>query len=316
MRGPVMNRLGVVGAAALALLCASVVNAQTAAQVAPRVFIEDSLDAPGALNLVEAVGPLRPFPLGVHLVLRLPDDAGPELNRRLDSLVERGLSMWVAVRPPATADGMAAWRSALRELFTRYPGRIAILEMRFERGPDAVSRFALQIASTEARAGGGRTQVAVGADNVPALERLAASLTAADAPYVDLLAAVGAGPHASVFGTFSRAVLNGRLVVRRGANDRDDESPARVVRDVLTTIATDTVATAWPVDDTLADALRALLPVSNLLTHAIEPLDPDGVGLSLGDPAAVAQLRWHRLLFDAETFTTYLASKGEPRLTR
>ena len=310
MRGPVVNRLSVVGAAALALLCASMVNAQTAARVAPRVFIEDSLNAPGALNVVEAAGPLRPFPLGVHLVLRLPDDSGPELNRHLDTLVERGLSMWLAVRPPATADGMAAWRSALRELFTRYPGRIAILELRFDREPDAFSRFALQIASTEARAGGGTTQVAVGADNVPAVERLAASLTAADAPYVDLLAAIGAGPHTSVFDAFSRAVPNGRLVVRRRVDDREDEPRARVVRDVLTTVATDTAATAWPVNDTLAEALRALLPVSNLLTHAIEPLDPDGVGLTIGDPAAVAQLVWHRLLFDAETFTTYLAYQG------
>jgi hypothetical protein len=205
MRGLVVTRLSVVGAAALALLCASRVNAQTAAQVAPRVFIEDSVNPPGVLNVVEAVGPVRSFPLGVHLVLRLPDDAGSELNRHLDTLVERGLSMWVAVRPPAMADGMPAWRSALRELFTRYPGRIAILEMRFDREPDAFSRFALQIASTEARAGGATTQVAVGADNVAAVERLAASLTAADAPYVDLLAAVGAGPHTSVFGAFSRA---------------------------------------------------------------------------------------------------------------
>ena len=92
--------------------------------------------------------------------------------------------------------------------------------------------------------------------------------------------------------------------------ERGDESRARVVRDVLTTVATETVATAWPVDDTLADALRALLPVSNLLTDAIEPLDPDGVGLTLGDADAVAQLVWHRLLFDAETFTTYLAYEG------
>ena len=169
--------------------------------------------------------------------------------------------MWVAVRPPATADGMAAWQSALRELFTRYPGRIAILEMRFDREPDAFSRFALQIASTEARARRGQRRKWPSARTTfAAVERLAASLTAADAPYVDLLAAVGAGPHTSVFGAFSRAVPDGRLVVRRGVNDRDDESRARVVRDVLTTVATDTIATAWPVDDTLADALRALLP--------------------------------------------------------
>jgi hypothetical protein len=310
MRGPIVNRLTLLSAAVLAVFAGSTLSAQTAAQVAARIFIEDSLDSPRALNVVNALGPLRPFALGVHLVLPLPGDAAPEWNRHLDTHVERGLSIWVAVRPPAMADGMAAWQAALRQLFTRYPARIAILEVRFEREPDAFSRFALQIASTEARAGGATTQVAVGADDAPAVERLAASLTPADAPYVDLLAAVGAGPHTSAFDAFSRAVPDGRLIARRGVTDAGDEPRARVVRDLLTTVASRTVATAWPIDGTLADALRALLPVSNLLTHAIEPLDPGGVGLTLGDAGAVAQLVWHRLLFDTETFTTYLAYEG------
>ena len=70
--------------------------------------------------------------------------------------VERGLSMWVAVRRSRNRRRIGRLaRSALRELVTRYRGRIAILEVRFDREPDAFSRFALQIAATEARAGGG-----------------------------------------------------------------------------------------------------------------------------------------------------------------
>jgi hypothetical protein len=291
-----------------ALLGLSSVSAQPPAAQAARIYIEESLTAPQALSLMNALGEPRPFPLGVHLLLRLPDDATPDVHRRLQAIDDQGASLWVAVRAPASADDLPAWQAALREFLVRH-ARIAILEVRFAGAPAALQRFALQMAATEARARGGSTLIAAGADTASDAEQLARAITAQDAPYVDLLSVADADSQA-VFGVFKRAVPDGRLIVRRGA-PKEDADPVPLLREVLTTVGTDTIAFSSPASPGLARSLRGVAPVADLLTHAIEPLDPEGVGLTFANQGD-GRLTWYRLLFDAATFTTFLAYEGTP----
>ncbi|HUE85549.1 MAG TPA: hypothetical protein VMO26_05675 [Vicinamibacterales bacterium] len=307
MRKRVLSLRRIAAAMVLGLLGTSSAGAQPPGAAPARIYIEESIATPQVPTLLEALGP-RPFPLGVHVALRLPDEATPDLHRRLDRLAEQGLSLWVAVSAPAAPDDMPAWQAALQEFLVRQPGRIAILEVRFASEPAALQRFALQVAATEARARGSSTLVAAGAQNAPAVAQLVAALTSGDAPYVDLLAALGGGSHDAAFGAFKRAVPDGRLVVRRA--QPVDDGPAHLVREVLTTVATETIASAWRSGPALAAGLRAVIPIAGLLSHAIEPLDPEGVGLTLEPLDGAARPAWHRLLFDAETFTTYLAYEG------
>jgi hypothetical protein len=299
----------IAAAAGFALLGFSSVGAQPLAAAAARIYIEESLSSPQALSLMEALGEPRPFPIGVHLSLRFPDDATSELHGRLQTFDEQGAALWVAVRAPANADDLPVWQTSLREFLSRHH-RIAILEVRFASGPATVQRFALQIAATEARSRGGSTLIAAGAESSGAVEQLLTAITAQDAPYVDLLSMAGEGAHAAAYSEFKRVVPDGRLIVRRGPPG-SDAGTAPLLRDVLTTVGTDTIASAWPADPGLEDGLRGVLPVADLLTHAIEPLDAEGVGLSLAD-SGERRLTWHRLLFDAATFTTFLAYEGTP----
>jgi hypothetical protein len=299
----------IAGAAGFALLGLSSVSAQPPAAPTARIYIEESLASPQALSLMNAFGEPRPFPIGVHLSLRLPDDATPDLHRRLQTIDEQGASLWLAVRAPASADDLPAWQTALRDFLARHD-RIAILEVRFASAPAALQRFALQMAATAARARGGSTLVAAGAESSREAEQLVTAITAQDAPYVDLLSVAGEGSQAAVFGVFKRAVPDGRLIVRRAAPGAD-AGAVPLLREVLTTVGTDTIASAWPAGPGLADSLRDVVAVADLLTHAIEALDPEGVGLSFVNEGD-RQLTWHRLLFDAATFTTFLAYEGRP----
>jgi hypothetical protein len=306
MRNRVLTRLRMTAAAVIVLASASMASAQPPAAAA-RIYIEESPDAPQAVSTIDAAfGQSRPFPLGAHVALRLPEDATPELHRRFDTMIKHGLVLWLAVRAPAE-DAMPAWQTALRALLARHPGHIAILEVRFENEPAPFQRFALQIAASEARARGASTLVAGGAETPSGIDRLTASLNSEDAPYLDLLAVMGEGPHGPARDAFKRAVPDGRLIVRHGEVG-EDRGP--LVRDVLRTVATDTLATAWRAGPQVADALRAVVPIAGLLTHAIESLDSDGVGLTFGNGDHAVRPVWHRLLFDSETFTSYLVYEG------
>jgi hypothetical protein len=305
MASRVLTRGRIAVAALLALIGMAPVHAQPPAA---RIYVEDSLASPQALPLLHALGDSRTFPIGVHLSLRLPGEATLDVHRRLDALAAAGASLWIAVRAPAGADEMPAWRGALRELLLRHPDPIAILEVRFSTEAAAIQRFALQIAATEVRARGASALVAAGAESTHDTKQLVAALTSQDAPYVDLLSVAGEGSHVAILAAFKRAVPDGRLIVRRGGSGPDLR--VEIVRDVLATVATDTIATAWPAEATLADGLRAVVPIAGLLAHAVEPLDPEGVDFAFATGESTARPAWHRLLFDAETFATYLAYDG------
>ena len=107
---------------------------------------------------------------------------------------------------------------------------------------------------------------------LPARVRMAQQLTADQAPYLDLLvlddAMAGAG--VASLATARRAIPGLKILRRAQQGDT-----ARIVRDTLSSVATDTLATRGKerVED-LAAAVAALTPAANLLSHPVQEIDP------------------------------------------
>src|SRR5207237_6911400 len=101
------------------------------------------------------------------------------------------------------------------------------------------------------------------------------------------------------------------VVTASGADGRDPVR--RVVDGTLQDLGTDVALHAWPAAGEMPAALRALIPIADLLTDEISVLDPAVAGLSLhvGAEDVTASLP-HRLLFDGKTFATYLVYWGDP----
>src|SRR4029079_19016600 len=86
----------------------------------------------------------------------------------------------------------------------------------------------------------------------------------------------------------------------------------RIVDAIFDELGTDVVLHAWPAAEITPAALRAFLPVSDLLVDEVSILDPFVAGLSLrADGADVTETLPHRLLFDGKTFATYLVYSGD-----
>src|SRR5205807_7109655 len=85
-----------------------------------------------------------------------------------------------------------------------------------------------------------------------------------------------------------------------------------VVEGVLQDLGTDVAMHAWRAAEITAAALGALTPLAELLAHEVSILDERNVGLTLEAASRdVTQSVRHRLLFDARTFSTYLAYWGD-----
>ncbi|MBA3271162.1 MAG: hypothetical protein H0T71_11690, partial [Acidobacteria bacterium] len=177
-------------AAALALFClVSAASAQNpvsppqAALALPRIFVEDDMVLPTSVRVVDALGALPRPAVGSRLMLSLPDGAGAPFQDYLAQVARRGIPAWIAVSAPDRADAMPGWQAALRTMFSDHHRAIVMLEVTFGDQPESMRQFALQVASTEARARG-TTLVAVGGLDESATARLVRSLNAEIAPYI------------------------------------------------------------------------------------------------------------------------------------
>jgi len=317
MRGFCVTRASAFGIALLPLLgtFASGQPASTPAATPPRIFVEDTLDHSRVLALTARLGTARPIPVGSRLTIGQPGVAMDAVDRSLDAAAAANIPLWIAIEAPATVETARPWRDILSGIFARHGGAIVILEVVFRGTPPDLQRFAIEMAATEARSRGGG--VLVGASGAAAADavRMAQQLTADQAPYLDLLvlddAMAGAG--VASLATARRAIPG--LKILRHAQPGD---AARIVRDTLSSVATDTLAIAWQatVED-LAAAVSALTPAANLLSHPTQEIDPVAVGLILKiDGGDVRQTLTHRLLFDEQTFATYLWYDGGVASTR
>jgi len=282
---------------------ASPLAAQTPAaiMVPAHLAIEDE-PAGAALRLLDAAGPL-PFPIAVR-VQSLSADPSPALDARLAAFERRKLPVWLSIAAPATADAVTGWRTALRGLLDRRAAGLLVLEVDIDQQQADVAKFAVQTAATELRAGGATARVAIGGNAMidPSRRR---SIYAADlAPYVDLLAVPADrvdGLDAWLHTVDLQAGLALRPPIARPL-------PGALVNSTLEDLGSNIAIRAWRPVDVSVSVLRALAPLTPLLTHQISVLDDEGASMTMmrGNDDVTRSVH-HRLLFDTETFSTFLA---------
>jgi len=296
---------------AIALLLPSAATALAAdaapPAAAPRLAIAD--EPPGAaITVLDHAGPV-PFPIAVNVTsATFPADAA--LDGRLATLHARHVPVWLTVPAPATEQDVDAWRTSLRALLEKHGAALHVVEIAIDQQPVRVATFAVEAAATDVRTHREGIQIALGGPSMNDRARREDIYRTELAPYVDLLATSNAD--AAVGAWLHRVDSSAAIVVT--ASRADSHDPARrVVDGTLQDLGTDVALHAWPAADEMQAALRALVPIANLLTDEISVLDPAVAGLSLHVGAADITLSLpHRLLFDGKTFATYLVYWGDP----
>ena len=292
---------------AVALLAPAIAAGQAPPRL-PRVFIDGAAAARQVADLLDAKNAV---PLGARVAVADDEDLGSALDRDLAGVVRRKLTGWVAIVAPRTVEDVPNWQATLRGALTRHVSSIALLEIIFDSQPDALRRYILQVASTEAHAASRALRVGISGADAAATRRVLAGLSQETAPYVDAVI-VASDVDAEAVERVLSSLPALRVLRRGGAAGSAQEARSRVVRDVLMTVGTRQLGTAWSgAPAALADAVRALTPAGDLLTHEVEAIDPAAAQLTLtqGGRDASGALRY-RLLFDDETFATYLVYEG------
>jgi len=302
------GRVVCVFAVAVALTCAATA-AVAADPPAPRLAVGD--DPPGAaLRVLDDTGTV-PFPIAVRVAA--PDfPADSRLDARLAALEARHVPVWLTIDAPPTERDIDAWRGALKVLVDAHGATLHMLEVAVDAQPARVAAFAVQVAATEVRTARDTIQVALGGRAMNDRGRREEIYRAELAPYVDMLVA-DAGADGAIRAWLHQVDPSASIVLAGSApGDRSKDPGRRIVDAVLDELGTDVMLHAWVASEVAPAALRALLPVSDLLVDDVSILDPAVAGLSLHAGATdVTQTLPHKLLFDGKTFATYLAYWGE-----
>jgi hypothetical protein len=294
-----------VAAAGLAICCGAATPAfaqaptQPAPRIVPRIAIDDAAGA-SALTVLDAAGSL-PFPVAV----RIDGRAVPELDATLTALEQRGIPIWLTLPAPDRAEDLDAWQARVRAVAAQHGRGLTVLEIDVDRQPPAVARFAAQAAAVDAGAGSDGTRIALGGAAMRDPLQRAAIYTADVAPYVDLLAIDTAGADAAA--TWLRTIdPQASVAVMPGPSDPPREHA--FLEGTFEAIASRIAIRAWRPADVRAAALRGLGGLGGLLTHEIALVDDAGAHLTMTrDGTDVSASIRHVLLFDTETFATYLA---------
>ena len=286
----------------------SVSSAQSTDGQRPRIALLDE-PAGAALRVLDAAGSPN-FPVAIRIRFDGHLDA-PSLDDRVSAIQRRGLPLWLAVPAPTTNGAVSEWRSSLRMLLRRQP-TLTILEVVVDRQPPAVAIFAVQVAATETRAGREDVQLAIGGAAL-ADRTLREQVYSADlAPYVDLLA-IPASSDGQAAAWLRQVDPSARIAITESDSGPPEPESSPSVEDVVGDFDTQVAIRTWRPAEATATSLRALSPMSALLTHPVSALDPVGVGLSLTVDGEDVRMRVrHRLFFDSQTFSTYMVYRGDP----
>lgn len=301
----------VVGAVLLVSLLPQPGSAQPAPTATPaaRIAVDDS--PPGAaLERINSAGPL-PVAVAVRVQAQ-PAEPWPALEGRIDALTRRKLPIWLSLPSPATADEIVGWRTSLRGLFERRAASLIVLEVEIDQQPDDVARFAIQTAATELRATGSAARVALGGSAIGNPSRRGSIYLSDLAAYVDLLA-LPADDVAEASAWLRPLNLKPGLALLPARSRPSGLSAVDAwVAGTIDDLGSEVAIRAWPSADLTGSTLRALAPLTALLTHEISQLDDAAAGLTIGrGDTDVTREVPHRLLFDADTFSTYLTYQGE-----
>ncbi|HEX5107194.1 MAG TPA: hypothetical protein VFV95_02050 [Vicinamibacterales bacterium] len=286
-------------------------SAQDAPPPLPRLAIED--DGTGsALPLIDRAESAA-IPAAVRVILP-GASADPALDAHLTSLRQRRVPLWLSIPAPATAADVDAWRTALRLTVDRHAATLAVLEVAVDRQPSDVVAFAVRVAATEARASTARVRLALGGDAMNDSARRPVVYTADLAPYVDLLTVSESGA-AGVEEWLRRIDPAARILITNGGQRPGDPAAERPIVDaVVDELGTAFVSHSWRTSAFTEAALRALAPLTDVLSHEFTVVEGEKVGLKLaiGQEDVTTSLR-HRLLFDTDTFSTLLIYWGAAR---
>ncbi len=198
----------------------------------------------------------------------------------------------------------------------RHRDGIAILEV--QGGADAkLATFAVRLAATEARSAPridtGRAQWrAAGVD-----ECARRSLHLGPRAVCRSPGAAGGGRPAAASGYLLKVDPEARLAILAGdAGDEPEAVARRLIDSQLQTVGTEVAVVAWRSSGLIQPALRRLAPIAPLLAGDLTALDAAAAGLALSVAGVdVTAPTLHRLLFDNQTFATYLAYWGQASQT-
>jgi hypothetical protein len=307
-------RRGLKAAPYIAIVSALVIPAMAIAQPAsapamPRIAIDDTLST--VPRAFQSAAPL-PLPIAARISTTLDADEGP-LNDRMAYYRGRKVPIWLAVTAPATADAATSWRSKLANLIARHGDALVAIEIVVDAQDPKIAAYAVRLAATDVRAEREAIRIALGGPRFRQASARLQIFAPELAPYVDLIAVPAGSNLQSALDDLRQRDPTAQLVVTGGdAGDTPERATARVIESELETLGTEIVAHSWQASDAIEAAVRALTPLSSLLTGEVSALDPAAASLRLSVSGRdITETSKHRLLFDGRTFATYLAYWSE-----
>jgi MucB/RseB family protein len=275
-----------------------------------RVAIEAGADMTAA-RMFDRAGVL-PFKVAVRVVASVLE-TGSGLDDSLRELAARQASIWLALPAPARVEDMDSWRAALGQVLARHGAALTILEVIIGDQPAPLAAYAVRLASTDARATTSATiRVAIGGRRMASEAGRSEVYTADLTPYVDLLA-IPATEADRAASWLSQVDSTAALVVTLTTGPDAAETRRAVADAILRFAGSKVVLFAFDGGEALIPSLQAAASVAALLTHDVTDLEDQGASLQMSVSGADASTIPHRLLFDNQTFGTFLAYWGERR---
>jgi hypothetical protein len=276
-----------------------------------RIAIEAGTDTTAA-RMLDQAGAL-PFRVAVRVVAS-GLETGSGLDDSLREVAARQAPIWLAVPAPARVEDLDSWRAALGQVLARHAAALTILEVIIGDQPAPLAAYAVQLASTEARATTrAAIRLAIGGGRMVSEASRSEIYTGDLAPYVDLLS-IPAAEAERAASWLSQVDPTAALVVTVATGPGIAET-RRTVMDAILRFAGSKVALfAFEGGEALIPSLQAAASVAFLLTHDVADLEDPGASLQLSVGGADASRTIpHRLLFDNQTFGTFLAYWGDSR---
>ena len=276
-----------------------------------RIAIEAGADTTAA-RLLDQAGAL-PFRVAVRVVAS-GLETGSGLDGRLTEAAARQAPIWLALPAPARMEDVDSWRAALGQILSRHAAALTILEVIVGDQPAPLAAYAVRLASTEARATTGATiRVAVGGSRMVSDVGRSEIYTGDLASYVDLLS-IPAAEAERAASWLSRVDPTAALVVTLATGPGVAETKRTVADAILRFAGSKVALIACDGGEALIPSLQAAASIAVLLTHDVADLEDPGASLqlSVGGTDASGTIP-HRLLFDNQTFGTFLAYWGDAR---
>jgi MucB/RseB N-terminal domain len=274
-----------------------------------RIAIEAEADTTAA-RILDQAGAL-PFRVAVRVVAA-GLETGAGLEDTLREVAARRAPIWLALPAPTRLEDVDSWRAALGQVLARHAAALTILEVIIDDQPAPLAGYAVRLAFTEARATTGASiRLAIGGGRVVSEMSRSEIYTGDLTPYVDLLS-IPAAEAERAASWLSRVDPTAALVVTLATGPGVAETRRAVMDAILQFAGSKVALVACYGGEALILSLQGADSVAVLLTHDVADLEDAGASLQLSVGGADASRTiLHRLLFDNQTFGTFLAYWGD-----